>query len=171
MPMYELAAFVRTGGGGERRDEKRGLELLRRAAESPRAVTEAMRDFGIATYFGQYSDLSDVRAGQPMTPQQVRRMETYQQDGARWVKRAADAGDQESIVFYATWSACGVGVKKDVLVAEKMLIDTADRGSVRAMQELAEFFASGRCGMRRDASAAEQWRRSAEAAQSAPKKP
>jgi uncharacterized protein len=170
LAMYEMAALVRTGGGGERRDEKRGLELLRRAAESSGAAVGAIRDFGTATFFGQYSDLSDVRAGQPMTPQQVRRMELYQQEGARWVKRAADAGDQESLVFYATWSACGTGAKKDIVAAEKMLMDAAERGSVRAMQDLADFFESGRCGMRRDPTTAERWRQSAEAAQRSPKK-
>jgi uncharacterized protein len=169
--MYELASFTRSGDGGERRDVKRGLELLRRAAESPRAINDALREFGLATFFGQYADLSDVRAGQPMTPAQIRRMEEYQKDGARWVKRAADAGDLESMVFYASWSACGVGVKKDVSGAERMLIEASERGSVRAMQELAEFLTSGRCGMRNDAAAAQLWKQRAEGAQRPPSKP
>lgn len=169
--MYELAALTRSGGGGERRDEKRGLELLRRAAESPRAVNDAVRDFGIATFFGQYTDVSDVRARQPMTSAQVRRMEAYQQEGVRWVKRAADAGDLESVVLFAGWSACGVGVKKDTATAERMLIEAAERGSVRAMQELSDFFASGRCGMRGDTGAAQLWKQRAETTQRSSAKP
>jgi hypothetical protein len=169
--MYELAALTRSGGGGERRDEKRGLELLRRAAESPQAVSAALRDFGAATFFGQYTDVSDVRAGQPMSAAQIRRMETYQQEGARWVRRAADAGDLESMVFYASWSACGVGVKKDTATAERMLVEAAERGSVRAMQELSDFFTSGRCGMRSDAGAAQRWQQRAETTQRSNVKP
>lgn len=55
-------------------------------------------------------------------------------------------------------------MRKDLPAAERLLTDSAERGSVLAMQELAELLTSGRCGMRRDAAAAAHWEARAAAA-------
>lgn len=155
--MYELARAVSSGDSGEARDEKRGLELMKRAAEAPGAMPEAWLAHGTMVFFGRHRDQSDLRAGRALTPEQMRRMEADQREGAGWVKRAADAGHEEAVVLHAGWTACGVGVRKDLAAAERLLTASAERGSVRAMQELAELLTSGRCGMRRDAAAAARW--------------
>ena len=165
--LYELAQFTGSGDGGERRDEKRGLELMKRAAEAPGAVPEALFAHGTAIFYGRHRDTSDLRAGRALTPEQVRRMEADQREGAGWVRRAADAGHEEAVVMLATWTACGAGLPKNPAAAERLLADSAERGNVRAMQELADFMTSGRCGMRRDAAAAGRWQARAAAAESA----
>lgn len=169
--MYELAQFTGSGDAGERRDEKRGLDLMRRAAEAPGAVPEALFAHGTAIFYGRHRDTSDLRAGRPLTPEQVRRMEADQREGAGWVRRAAAAGHEEAAVMVATWTACGAGLRKDPAAAERLLADSAERGNVRAMQELADFLTSGRCGMRRDAAAASRWQARAAAATEARRTP
>lgn len=163
--MYELARAVSSGDSGETRDERRGLELMKRAAEAPGAVPEALLAHGTMVFFGRHRDQGDLRAGRPLTPQQVQRMEADQREGARWVQRAMDAGNDDALVLYAGWTACGVGVRKNPAAAERLLRDGAERGSTKAMRELAEMLGSGRCGMRRDAAAAEQWQARATAAE------
>lgn len=165
--MYEVAQFVGSGDGGERRDEKRGIDLMKQAAEVPGAVPDALFMHGLNVFHGRHRDLSDLRAGRPLTPEQIRRMESDQRDGAGWVRRAADAGHEEATFMLATWTACGAGVRKDTAAAERMLAASAERGSVRAMQELADFLGSGRCGMRKDAAAAARWQARATAAEEA----
>lgn len=109
-------------------------------------------------FHGQYADLTDLRPGRPLTQAQMQRMESQQREGARWVKRAVDAGVGEAIVHYATWTAGGSGVRKDPSAAERLLASAADRGHRQVAEALAELLTSGRCGMRRDAAAAAQWR-------------
>lgn len=159
----ELALFLRSGDGGESRNERRGLELLRRAAEMPNALPEAWFHYGLMVFHGQYADVSDLRPGRPLTQAQTQRMEAQQREGARWVKRAVDAGVGEAIVQYATWTACGAGVRKDAAAAEQLLASAAERGHRQAAEDLAEFLTAGRCGMRRDPAAAAQWRAKASA--------
>lgn len=169
--MYEVARFTASGDGGERRDDKRGLELMKRAAEVPGAVPEALFAHGTAIFYGRHRDTSDLRPGRPLTPEQLRRMEADQREGAEWVRRAAAAGHEEAAVLVATWTACGTGLRKDPAAAERLLVDSAGRGNVRAMQELADFLSSGRCGMRKDAAAASNWQARATAAQQAGRGP
>ncbi len=146
--LYDLAIDLFNGHDPEVKDVNRAMKAMREAATrgtSPEAwyVYGAWLQLGIG---GVKADLMQAAA---------------------WTKKAADLGHEQAAIRYANILLCGIGVKKDAAMGERLLRQTISEGSWQAMSELALWHTNGNCGFRKDAALGAQWRERADAAQRA----
>ena len=143
--LHDLAIDLFNGHAPEVKDAPRAAATMREAATRG-TLPEAWYTYGawLHTGFGVKSDLPQA---------------------AVWMKKASDAGHEQASIRYASIMLCGIGVKKDPAAGERLLRQTADRGSWLAMSELSEWYNRGDCGFKKDAALGRQWREKADAAQ------
>jgi hypothetical protein len=144
---YDLAIDLFNGHEPEVKDERRAVAAMREAARGN--LPEAWFIHGSWLHAGFGGVKSD--------PAQA----------ATWIKKAADTGHERATIRYADITLCGIGVKKDIASAERILRQAIDRGSWIAMGTMSRWYQNGDCGFRRDASLAADWSAKADAAQRA----
>lgn len=143
---FDLAIDLLNGHEPEVKDERRAMAMMREAATRG-TLPEAWYTYGSWLHIGMGGVKSDVT------------------QGAAWVKKAADAGNEAARISYADSQLCGIGVKKDIAAAERLLKQTIDSGSWLAMGKLSFWYQNGVCGYRKDAALSSEWRAKSEVAQ------
>lgn len=145
---YDLAIDLMNGHKPEVKDERRAMTMMRDAATRG-SSPEAWYMYGSWLHIGMGGGKADVS------------------QAATWTKKAADAGNESARISYADSQLCGIGVKKDVAAAERLLRQTIDSGSWLAMSKLSFWYQNGVCGYRKDAALSAEWRARADTAQRA----
>ena len=146
--LYDLAIDLMNGHKPEVKDERRAMAMMREAATRGTAP-DAWYIYGAWLHSGMGGGKADVS------------------QAATWIKKAADAGNESARISYADSQLCGIGVKKDVAAAERLLRQTIDSGRWLAMSKLSFWYQNGVCGYRKDAALSAEWRARADAAQRA----
>ena len=144
---YDLAIDLLNGHSPEVKDERRAVAMMREAAKA--ALPQAWFIYGTWVHAGVGGIKSDLA------------------QAAVWTKKAADTGHEEAAMRYADILLCGIGVRKDAAAGERLLRQSIERGSWRAMNTLSFWYQSGSCGFRQDAALSAEWRNKADAAQRA----
>lgn len=144
---YDLAIDLFNGHSPEVKDERRAVTMMREAAKAN--LPQAWFIYGTWLHAG----LGGIKSDLPQA--------------AAWIRKAADTGHEEAAIRYADILLCGIGVRKDAAAGERLLRQTIERGSWRAMNMLSFWYQSGSCGFRHDASLSSEWRDKADAAQRA----
>lgn len=113
-------------GIGVAKNEKQGLAYLEPLAK--KGNTDAMMALGI--YFKTHK-ASDYALG------------------AKYFQQAAELGNEEGIIEYAYCLSKGMGVERDSKIAFELVQKLSDAGSLKAKDQLAQFYFNG-IGTRRD---------------------
>ena len=143
---YDLAIDLMNGHKPEVKDERRAMIMMREAATRG-SNPDAWYIYGAWLHGGMGGTKADVS------------------QGAVWTRKAADAGNESARISYADSQLCGIGVKKDIAAAERLLKQTIEGGSWLAMNKLSFWYQNGQCGYRKDAALSSEWRARADAAQ------
>jgi uncharacterized protein len=143
---FDLAIDLFNGHKPEVKDERRAVAMMREAATRGTSP-EAWYTYGSWIHGGVGGLKSDL-------PQ-----------AATWIKKASDAGHESARIRYANILLCGIGVKRDLVGAERLLRATIDSGSWLAMSEYSEWHNRGDCGFKKNAALGSEWRAKADAAQ------
>ncbi len=144
--LYDLGIDLLNGHDPEVKDQVRAMNAMREAATRGNSP-EAWYMYGSWVHMGLGGVKSDV------------------QQAAVWIKKAADTGHEQASIRYADIVLCGIGVKKDIAVGERILKQAIDRGSWQAMTTLSRWYQNGDCGFRKDAKLSAEWRAKGDAAQ------
>jgi uncharacterized protein len=143
---YDLAIDLFNGHDPEVKDQRRAMAMMREAATRG-SSSEAWYVYGSWIHGGMGGVKSDL-------PQ-----------AAMWIKKASDAGHESARIRYANILLCGIGIKKDMSGAERLLRATIDSGSWLAMSEYSEWHNRGDCGFKKNPALGREWRAKADAAQ------
>jgi uncharacterized protein len=143
---YDLAIDLFNGHDPEVKDQRRAMAMMREAATRGTSP-EAWYIYGSWVYGGLGGTKSDL-------PQ-----------AATWMKKASDAGHESARIRYANILLCGIGVKKDMSAAQRLLQTTIESGSWLAMNEFSEWHRRGDCGFKKNEALAKTWREKGDAAQ------
>jgi uncharacterized protein len=143
---YDLAIDLFSGHDPEVRDQRRAMAMMREAATRG-SSPEAWYVYGSWVHAG----LGGVKSDLPQA--------------ATWIKKAADAGHESARIRYANILLCGIGMKKDMSAAERLLRTTIESGSWLAMSEFSEWHNRGDCGFKKNPVLGKEWRAKADAAQ------
>lgn len=143
---FDLAIDLFNGHDPEVKDQRRAMAMMREAATRG-ASPEAWYIYGSWVHGGLGGTKSDL-------PQ-----------AAMWMKKASDAGHESARIRYANILLCGIGVKKDMSAAQRLLQATIDSGSWLAMNEFSEWHRRGDCGFKKNEVLAKSWREKGDAAQ------
>lgn len=143
---FDLAIDLMNGHTPEVKDQARAVGAMRQAATRGN-VPEAWFVYGSWLHGGMGGIQSDL-------PQ-----------AAVWIKKAADTGHETARIRYANILLCGIGIMKDAAAGERLLRATVASGSWLAMSELSQWYATGGCGFKKDATLSSEWRAKADAAQ------
>jgi uncharacterized protein len=145
---YDLAIALFNGHYPETKDERRAIAMMREAATRG-SSPEAWYTYGSWVSGGLGGVKSELA------------------QAATWIKKASDAGHESARIRYANMLLCGIGVKKDMNGAERLLRATIDSGSWLAMSEFSEWHNRGDCGFKKNAALGKEWRAKADVAQRA----
>jgi uncharacterized protein len=143
---YDLAIDLFNGHDPEVKDQRRAMAMMREAATRG-SSPEASYIYGSWIHGGLGGAKSDLS------------------QAAMWIKKASDAGHESARIRYANILLCGIGIKKDVSAAERLLRATIDSGSWLAMSEYSEWHNRGDCGFKKNPALGREWRAKADAAQ------
>jgi uncharacterized protein len=143
---YDLAIDLFNGHDPEVKDPRRAVAMMREAATRG-SSPEAWYVYGSWIHGG----LGGVKSDLPQA--------------ATWIKKASDAGHESARIRYTNILLCGIGVKKDMNAAERLLRATIDSGSWLAMSEYSEWHNRGDCGFKKNPTLGKEWRAKADAAQ------
>ncbi len=148
LAQYDLAIDLFNGHDPEVKDERRAMAMMHEAATRGSSA-EAWYVYGSWIHGGVGGAKSDL-------PQ-----------AAMWIKKAADTGHVSARIRYANILLCGIGVKKDIGAAERLLRTMINTDSWQAMSEYSEWLNRGDCGFKKNAALGKEWRAKADATQRA----
>lgn len=166
-----LGVLMITGEGGAKKDQKNGVDWIRKSAEGGNPMGQRL--WGDILSSGRLVPLDDAasirwyrqaaEAGDPDAQSEMgvrytlgRGVQKDDAEGVRWAMKAAAGGDVAAMIYLGSRYEDGRGVEKNPKTSVDMFRQAADHGSAHGMCYLADMYLWG-LGIEKDQEAAYRW--------------